>query len=110
VVPSGKQHRIGRQIKAIATFPGSCLEEPRMGCQCDTGEGSNPAGTLIQSGSNGNFPCRAPQTHIVTPWDNHATTWATHAGGPQTARNSEMVPIIGFELMTYRLQGGCSTN
>jgi hypothetical protein len=22
----------------------------------------------------------------------------------------EMVPIIGFELMTYRLQGGCSTN
>jgi hypothetical protein len=21
-----------------------------------------------------------------------------------------MVPIIGFELMTYRLQGGCSTN
>ena len=23
---------------------------------------------------------------------------------------SEMVPIIGFELMTYRLQGGCSTN
>jgi hypothetical protein len=24
--------------------------------------------------------------------------------------NSEMVPIIGIELMTYRLQGGCSTN
>lgn len=23
---------------------------------------------------------------------------------------SEMVPVIGFELMTYRLQGGCSTN
>ena len=22
----------------------------------------------------------------------------------------EVVPIIGFELMTYRLQGGCSTN
>ena len=22
----------------------------------------------------------------------------------------KMVPIIGFELMTYRLQGGCSTN
>ncbi len=22
----------------------------------------------------------------------------------------QMVPIIGFELMTYRLQGGCSTN
>jgi hypothetical protein len=22
----------------------------------------------------------------------------------------EMVPIIGIELMTYRLQGGCSTN
>jgi len=21
-----------------------------------------------------------------------------------------MVPAIGFELMTYRLQGGCSTN
>ncbi len=21
-----------------------------------------------------------------------------------------LVPIIGFELMTYRLQGGCSTN
>jgi len=21
-----------------------------------------------------------------------------------------VVPIIGFELMTYRLQGGCSTN
>ncbi len=21
-----------------------------------------------------------------------------------------MVPIIGIELMTYRLQGGCSTN
>jgi hypothetical protein len=21
-----------------------------------------------------------------------------------------MVPVIGFELMTYRLQGGCSTN
>jgi hypothetical protein len=25
-------------------------------------------------------------------------------------RLDEMVPIIGFELMTYRLQGGCSTN
>ncbi len=23
---------------------------------------------------------------------------------------NEVVPIIGFELMTYRLQGGCSTN
>lgn len=22
----------------------------------------------------------------------------------------EMVPIVGFELTTYRLQGGCSTN
>jgi len=22
----------------------------------------------------------------------------------------KMVPIIGVELMTYRLQGGCSTN
>ena len=22
----------------------------------------------------------------------------------------KMVPPIGFELMTYRLQGGCSTN
>ncbi len=22
----------------------------------------------------------------------------------------KMVPIIGIELMTYRLQGGCSTN
>jgi hypothetical protein len=22
----------------------------------------------------------------------------------------EVVPIIGVELMTYRLQGGCSTN
>jgi len=21
-----------------------------------------------------------------------------------------MVPIVGFELTTYRLQGGCSTN
>jgi hypothetical protein len=21
-----------------------------------------------------------------------------------------LVPLIGFELMTYRLQGGCSTN
>ncbi len=21
-----------------------------------------------------------------------------------------VVPVIGFELMTYRLQGGCSTN
>lgn len=25
-------------------------------------------------------------------------------------RPGEMVPIIGIELMTYRLQGGCSTN
>jgi hypothetical protein len=23
---------------------------------------------------------------------------------------TEVVPIIGVELMTYRLQGGCSTN
>ncbi len=22
----------------------------------------------------------------------------------------EMVPVVGFELTTYRLQGGCSTN
>ena len=28
----------------------------------------------------------------------------------QESRLDEMVPIIGFELMTYRLQGGCSTN
>ena len=26
------------------------------------------------------------------------------------AKDYQMVPIIGFELMTYRLQGGCSTN
>ncbi len=30
--------------------------------------------------------------------------------GLRGARRGEMVPIIGFELMTYRLQGGCSTN
>jgi hypothetical protein len=22
----------------------------------------------------------------------------------------DMVPVVGFELTTYRLQGGCSTN
>ena len=27
-----------------------------------------------------------------------------------TVSESQMVPVIGFELMTYRLQGGCSTN
>ena len=26
------------------------------------------------------------------------------------ANGFELVPPIGFELMTYRLQGGCSTN
>jgi hypothetical protein len=26
------------------------------------------------------------------------------------SQDYEMVPIIGIELMTYRLQGGCSTN
>ena len=26
------------------------------------------------------------------------------------AMTLNVVPIIGFELMTYRLQGGCSTN
>lgn len=25
-------------------------------------------------------------------------------------RVSIMVPLVGFELTTYRLQGGCSTN
>jgi hypothetical protein len=24
--------------------------------------------------------------------------------------NRKMVPLVGFELTTYRLQGGCSTN
>ncbi len=35
-------------------------------------------------------------------------------GGRQFVRMEgepgKMVPIIGIELMTYRLQGGCSTN
>ncbi len=26
------------------------------------------------------------------------------------AMRGDLVPAIGFELMTYRLQGGCSTN
>jgi hypothetical protein len=25
-------------------------------------------------------------------------------------RNKKMVPVVGIELTTYRLQGGCSTN
>ncbi len=29
---------------------------------------------------------------------------------PSWKTDKKMVPIIGFELMTYRLQGGCSTN
>ena len=31
------------------------------------------------------------------------------SGGIRSHSTREMVPDIGFELMTYRLQGGCST-
>jgi hypothetical protein len=34
----------------------------------------------------------------------------SHEKGPNLSGLKEMVPAIGFELMTYRLQGGCSTN
>ncbi len=30
--------------------------------------------------------------------------------GFYSVTTGNVVPIIGFELMTYRLQGGCSTN
>lgn len=30
--------------------------------------------------------------------------------GFRRVSTGKVVPIIGFELMTYRLQGGCSTN
>ena len=32
------------------------------------------------------------------------------AGVKKDGGNKTVVPLIGFELMTYRLQGGCSTN
>ena len=32
------------------------------------------------------------------------------APGNRIDKNSRMVPIVGIELTTYRLQGGCSTN
>ena len=35
---------------------------------------------------------------------------SSHEKGPNSSGLKELVPAIGFELMTYRLQGGCSTN
>lgn len=32
------------------------------------------------------------------------------ACNPDKDREYLMVPVVGFELTTYRLQGGCSTN
>ena len=32
------------------------------------------------------------------------------ANGSRTLLHLELVPVTGFELVTYRLQGGCSTN
>ena len=32
------------------------------------------------------------------------------ARGKNKKSNEEMVPAVGIELTTYRLQGGCSTN
>jgi hypothetical protein len=38
------------------------------------------------------------------------TTKSADAKRAYLKYQKKMVPIIGFELMTYRLQGGCSTN
>ncbi|AEV92798.1 hypothetical protein Rsl_1551 [Rickettsia slovaca 13-B] len=37
------------------------------------------------------------------------TIWYLYKDSPSMTRKILMVPDIGFELMTYRLQGGCST-
>lgn len=33
-----------------------------------------------------------------------------HAGDREGVSVEKMVPVVGIELTTYRLQGGCSTN
>ncbi len=37
------------------------------------------------------------------------TIWYLYKDSPSMTRKILVVPDIGFELMTYRLQGGCST-
>jgi hypothetical protein len=36
--------------------------------------------------------------------------WAKEKGPDQKSGPLNVVPLVGFELTTYRLQGGCSTN
>ena len=49
-------------------------------------------------------------TFVPTSCDRNVETlgWAGLKPAPTGVR--EMVPLVGFELTTYRLQGGCSTN
>jgi hypothetical protein len=75
--------------KVVGTWPAAQLSTSKS-------TSKNPGSTNIQWRQMGRKKTRKPIGMRVSR-------------GFEAAWDRQMVPIVGFELTTYRLQGGCST-